>query len=185
MQPLYVRLMNRLYWLCIIIAIVAICTTTTLIFVGTMVRDLFGFGAMYSEQLSIMFAVQMTFYGAAACYRAHAHLSLRYFVLRLPPLGQTIITYVNFGFFIIISSAMVWWGIELVRTTMFQHYAEFPWQGLKVGYIYTAVPVSGFILLLFVIEQIFYRESRQFHSDDDAHAKTDTDIIRRAEEGRA
>ena len=182
MQPLYVRLMNRLYWLCIGIAIVSICTTTMLIFVGTMARDLFGFGAMYAEQLSIMFAVQMTFYGAAACYRAHAHLSLQAFVRMLPLRAQTVVEYLIYLLFIAISCGMVWWGIELVRTTMFQRYAEVPWEALKVGYVYTAVPISGFVLLLFVIEQILYKESRKFHADARFGEETEVDIIRRAQE---
>jgi TRAP-type C4-dicarboxylate transport system permease small subunit len=184
MKSLYTRAMDKLYWACIGFAIFSICATTTLVFVGTMARDLFSFGAMYSEQLSIMFAIQMTFYGAAGCYRAHAHLSLGYFVRQLSARGQAIVEYIVFGFFVAISCSMIFWGIQLVDATMFQHYAEFPWEGLKVGYIYSAVPISGFILLLFVIEQIFIPESRQFHGDDEHGAETEVDIIRRAQEGK-
>lgn len=184
MQPLYVRMMNKLYWICIGIAIVCICTTVSLIFIGTMARDLFGIGAMYSEQLSIMFAVQMTFYGAAACYRAHAHLSLLAFVSMLSKRNQAIVERLIEGLFVLISAGMVWWGIELVQTTMFQRYAEVPWEWLKVGYIYSAVPISGLCTLLFVIEQIFYKEARDFHSDGKFGEETDVDIIRRAHEER-
>ena len=183
MPPLYVRAMDKLYWLCIGIAIVAICTTTTLVFAGAMARDLLGFGAMYSEQLSIMFAIQMTFYGAAACYRAHAHLSLTLLARMLPRVGQAILRYFVEGVFLAIACSMIYWGSELVEATMFQHYAEFPWEGLKVGYIYSAVPISGFILLLFVIEQLFFKSARDFHGDEDG-AETEMDIIRKAQEAK-
>jgi TRAP-type C4-dicarboxylate transport system permease small subunit len=36
--------------------------------------------------ISIFLAIQLTFYGAAACYRAGAHISLKMFVDLLPPL---------------------------------------------------------------------------------------------------
>ena len=175
--------MDKLYWLCIGIAVLAICTTTLLVFAGAMARDLFGFGAMYSEQLSIMFAIQMTFYGAAACYRAHAHLSLTLFARMMPPVGQTVLrNFVQFVF-LAISCSMIWWGIDLVKATVFQHYAEFPWEGLKVGYIYAAVPISGFVTLLFVIEQIFFKSARDFHGDEGG-AETELDIIRKAQEAK-
>jgi len=182
MAPLYVRAMDKLYWFCIGVAVLAICTTTILVFAGAMARDLFGFGAMYSEQLSIMFAIQMTFYGAAACYRAHAHLSLTLFARLAPPMGQTILRYFVQAVFVAVSCSMIWWGIDLVKATMFQHYAEFPWEGLKVGYIYAVVPITGVILLLFVIEQILFKSARDFHGDEDG-AETELDIIRKAQEG--
>jgi TRAP-type C4-dicarboxylate transport system permease small subunit len=184
MKSLYTRAMDKLYWVCIGVAVLSICATTTLVFVGTMARDLFGFGAMYSEQLSIMFAIQMTFYGAAACYRAHAHLSLGFFVRKLSPRRQLLVQYIVFAFFFAIACSMIYWGVDLAKTTMFQHYAEFPWEGLKVGYIYSAVPISGCVLLLFVLEQIFIPESRQFHGDETHGSETEVDIIRRAQEGQ-
>ena len=183
MRPLYVRCMDFLYKVCIGIAMVSIVVTTTLVFAGAMARDFLGFGAMYSEQLSIMFAIQMAFYGAAACFRAHAHLSLTAFVRMLPPLGQTVVGYLVQALFVAIACSMMYWGWDLVKTTMVQHYSEFPWEKLKVGYVYSAIPISGFITLLFVIEQVFYKVSEEFHGDDENGSATETDILRRAEEG--
>ncbi len=184
MRPLYVRCMDVLYKVCIGIAMVSIVVTTVLVFAGAMARDFLGFGAMYSEQLSIMFAIQMAFYGAAACFRAHAHLSLRVFVRMLPQAGQTVIMYGVLAMFAAIACSMMYWGWDLVQTTMFQHYAEFPWEQLKVGYIYSAMPVSGFVTLLFVIEQVFFKVSREFHGDEDNGSETEIDILRKAEEGQ-
>lgn len=185
MQSLYVRAMNGLYRACIAISIVSLIAMTVLVFAGAMARDLLGFGAMYSEQLSIMLAIQLTFYGAAACFRAHAHLALTLFVRVLPQRVQSGIKHLVTGLFIAVGAGMVFWGIDLVQTTMFQHYAEFPWERLKVGYIYTAVPISGAITVLFALEQLFYfRGTEGFHGDEALGARTETDIIRRARESR-
>ena len=183
MQPIYVRCMGLLYRVCILIAVFAMIGTTILVFAGVVGR-FFGFGAMYSEQLSIMLAIQMAFYGGTACYRAHSHLALTLFVSLMPKIWQLVIRYFVIVLFILVSGSMMYWGADLVKTTMFQHYAEFPAEWLKVGYIYSAVPVSGGILMLFAIEQLLYRSTDEFHGDEGDH-DTEMDIIRKAQEGKA
>jgi TRAP-type C4-dicarboxylate transport system permease small subunit len=55
---------------------------------------------------------------------------------------------------LIISLAMIWYGVGLVKTTFFQVYPEF--QHIRVGVVYTALPGSGLITLLFVLERLIY-----------------------------
>ena len=51
---------------------------------------------------------------------------------------------------------MVYYGISLTNTTWFQAYPEFIY--IRVGFVYSAIPGSGFITLLFVIESAFFRD---------------------------
>jgi len=83
-RPLYVRAMDRLYDLCFLVAIVSIVTITILIFTGVVMRYVFWMGARFAEPMSIFFIVQLTMYGAAACYRARIHLRLLFAIDRLP-----------------------------------------------------------------------------------------------------
>ena len=85
MRDAYVRLMNKLYWLCVAIAVGSVLVMTALISIGVFTRYVLEMGAFYSEPISIFLAIQLSFYGAAACYRANAHLRLEVFVDRLPP----------------------------------------------------------------------------------------------------
>ena len=55
---------------------------------------------------------------------------------------------------LLISLAMIWYGFGLVKTTFFQVYPEF--QHIRVGAVYTALPGSGFITFLFVLERLIY-----------------------------
>jgi TRAP-type transport system small permease protein len=154
MRPLYVRVMDVLYRLCLIIAIVSIVTMTCLIFVGVIMRYVFYMGAAFAEPSSIFFAVQMTLYGAAACYRAQAHLKIQFFTGLLPEKVRWIPDAIVKLLMAAIAIAMIYYGADLVQTTWFQAYPEF--NLIRVGAVYSAIPGGGFILLLFVIESAFY-----------------------------
>ena len=154
MRPLYVRVMDVLYRLCLIIAIVSIVTMTCLIFVGVIMRYVFYMGAAFAEPSSIFFAVQMTLYGAAACYRAQAHLKIQFFTGLLPEKVRWIPDAIVKLLMAAIAVAMIYYGADLVQTTWFQAYPEF--NLIRVGAVYSAIPGGGFILLLFVIESAFY-----------------------------
>ena len=154
MRPLYVRVMDVLYRLCLIIAIVSIVTMTCLIFVGVIMRYVFYMGAAFAEPSSIFFAVQMTLYGAAACYRAQAHLKIQFFTGLLPQNVRWIPDAIVKLLMAAIAIAMIYYGADLVQTTWFQAYPEF--NLIRVGAVYSAIPGGGFILLLFVIESAFY-----------------------------
>ena len=154
MRPLYVRIMDVLYVLCMVIAIVSVVSMTILIFVGVIMRYIFYMGAAFAEPASIFFSVQLTLYGAAACYRAQAHLRIQYFTGLLPKRYQRIPQALVELLLAIIAVAMMVYGADLVKTTWFQAYPEFTY--IRVGAVYSAIPGGGFILLLFVIEAFLY-----------------------------
>jgi TRAP-type C4-dicarboxylate transport system permease small subunit len=48
---------------------------------------------------------------------------------------------------------MIGYGIHLCVITRFSTMAEFPW--LSVAYVYSPIPVSGLLILLFLVERIW------------------------------
>jgi TRAP-type C4-dicarboxylate transport system permease small subunit len=146
--------MDKLYLLCIVIAIVSVVAMTCLIFVGVIMRYVFYAGASFAEPSSIFFAVQMSMYGAAACYRAQSHLRLQFFAAMLPEqLHRPVEIFVHL-LMATIAVAMIYYGLNLAETTWFQAYPEFDY--IRVGLVYSAIPGSGLVTLLFAIEAIFY-----------------------------
>ena len=154
MRPTYVRIMDVLYVLCMVIAIVSMVSMTILIFVGVIMRYIFYMGAAFAEPASIFFSVQLTLYGAAACYRAKSHLKIQFFMGLLPVRIQRIPAALVTLLMATIAVAMMYYGADLVQTTWFQAYPEFNY--IRVGAVYSAIPGGGFILLLFIIESVFY-----------------------------
>ena len=154
MRPRYVAVMDKLYVLCIAICAVSVVSMTVLIFTGVVMRYVFLVGARFAEPMSIFFAVQLTMYGAAACYRANAHLRLELFVKMLPKRLQRVPEFVVHGLMAAVAAFMVFYGYSLAYTTWFQYYPEF--DAIKVGVVYSAIPGGGLVLLLFVIEAVFF-----------------------------
>lgn len=153
LRSTYVRVMDKLYAACIVVCVVSIVCMTTLIFTGVVMRYLFSMGARFAEPMSIFFTVQLTMYGAAACFRKHAHLRLELFVRMLPEYLQRCVQHLVHLLMAIIAVFMMVYGYSLSSTTWFQSYPEF--DAIKVGLVYSAIPGSGLVTLLFVIEAVF------------------------------
>ena len=153
----YVKVMSILYFLCVFIAATALTIMSVIIAWGVFTRYVLGSGSFWPEPISIFLAIQLTFYGAAACYRADSHIRLVMFVNLMPSRLQLLQRHFVDILMAAICIFMVGYGASLVKTTFFQSYPEF--QYIKVGVAYSAIPIAGLITLLFVIEKIFF-ESR-------------------------
>jgi TRAP-type C4-dicarboxylate transport system permease small subunit len=151
MRQAYRRAMDALYWLCIGIAGIGIAVQSLIIAWGVFTRYVLGIGSFWPEPISIFLAIQVTFYGAAACYRAGAHIALTTLSERLPAVPRRALDWFGLLVMAAISVFMIWKGISLVQKTFFQSYPEF--QYIRVGSVYTAIPMGGLITLLFVIEK--------------------------------
>jgi TRAP-type C4-dicarboxylate transport system permease small subunit len=153
MTNAYVKLMDLLYFICVFIASVALAIMSVIITWGVFTRYVLGSGSFWPEPISIFLAIQLTFYGAAACYRAGTHIRLRMLTDRLPSYlhkhQEKLVHLLMAG----ICLFMVIWGSSLVKTTYFQSYPEF--QYIRVGVAYSAIPIGGLITFLFVIEKAF------------------------------
>ena len=169
MRPLYVRAMDWLYRACIAIGVVSIVCMTALIFTGVVMRYVFLMGARFAEPMAIFFTVQLTMYGAAACYRARAHLNMVYFVALLPVHLRRATEWGVHAVMAAVASVMVWYGWSLAETTWFQSYAEFKY--VRVGFVYSGIPGGGLVLLLFIIEAIIWPDAmRDAGTEEVTHA---------------
>lgn len=156
MRQAYVAAMDKVYLACVGIGVIAVVCMTGLIFTGVVMRYLFSVGAQFAEPLSIFFAVQLTMYGAAACFRAQSHLSLELFVAMAPPALRRKLEAAVLLLMAGTALFMVFYGISLTQTTWFQAYPEFPY--IRVGFVYSAIPGSGLVTFLFVVEAMFFRD---------------------------
>jgi len=151
----YVRAMELLQAACMTLAALSIIVMTLIIAWSVYTRYWLNLGSFWAEPIAIMLAVQMTFFGAAACYRAGGHISIDVFMRMLGETrGRRAAERLVDFLVMVLATAMVWYGIGLVKTTWFQVYPEF--QQIKVGVVYGAVPLSGLVTLLFAIERLVF-----------------------------
>ena len=165
MTSRYIKLMDVLYLICVLIAGGALFIMSMIIAWGVFTRYVLQSGSFWPEPISIFLAIQLTFYGAAACYRAGTHISLKMFAEMLPAPLKRWQRHVVDSLMAAICLFMVTYGASLVKTTYFQASPEFEY--IRVGVAYSAIPIGGLITLLFVIEKVFFRPSLNAAREDD------------------
>lgn len=150
----FARPLDGLYLACIWAAGVAIVLMSLIIPVGVVMRYVFGFGAQWPEPIAILLMMVFTFIGAAAAYRANAHIAVTMLTERLPlPLQKSADALVDL-LMLVACVFVAWYGGRLVLETMGQSVAELPW--LPVGVTYASLPIGSAITALFVLERRLY-----------------------------
>lgn len=154
MDTAYNRAMDHLYLASIWIAGTAIFIMSLIIPFGVFTRYVLGTGSQWPEPIAILLMMSFTFIGAAAAYRAGAHIAVQMFTEKLPASLQKAGALLVHGLMVLISVFVIWYGTQLCMDTMGQSVAELPW--LPVGVTYAAIPVGSAITLLFIIEHLIY-----------------------------
>ena len=144
--------MDALYGFCVIVAGGALVLISAVIPWGVFTRYVLNSAASWPEPMAILLTIVLTFFGAAACYRAGTHMSVSVAVRALPTPLQRIIEPLSEVLVALVALFMVIWGARLVDTTWHQSIAEFP--ALSVGATYLPIPIAGAITLLFVAERL-------------------------------
>jgi TRAP-type C4-dicarboxylate transport system permease small subunit len=146
------RLMDLLYFLCVIVAGTALVLISAVIPWAVYTRYVLNRAASWPEPMAVLLMIVLTFFGAAACYRVQLHMRVSFFVSLLPPSVQRAVALIVELLMAAIALFMVDWGIKLVVATWQNSIADFP--ALSVGVTYLPIPIGGAILLLFVLERL-------------------------------
>jgi TRAP-type C4-dicarboxylate transport system permease small subunit len=152
MAPALRRLMDMLYAACVAIAGAALVLISAVIPWAVYTRYVLNRAASWPEPMAVLLMIVLTFFGAAACYRAGLHMRMSFFVSLLPPRLQQATTLVVELLMALVALFMVDWGAKLVAATWQNSIADFP--SLSVGVTYLPIPLGGAILFLFVIERL-------------------------------
>ncbi len=152
-EPLH-RMLDRLYLFAIWSAGIAIFFMSIIIPIGVFARYVLGFGAQWPEPIAILLMVIFTFTGAAAAYRAGAHIAVAMLTDRLPGALQKVCEYAVDAAMAAVCLFGMFYGSQLVMGTMGQTLAELPW--LPVGVTYIPLPLGALMTLAFVLEKMAY-----------------------------
>ena len=153
------KTLDGIYLACIWAAGIAIFFMSIIIPIGVFARYVLGVGAQWPEPIAILLMVIFTFLGAAAAYRAGAHIAVAMLTTRLPAgLQKVCVRFVDLAMALVCLFVVVY-GAKLCMGTMGQTLAELPW--LPVGITYMPLPLGAFLTLLFVIEKIVFGSQHQ------------------------
>ncbi|SHO51153.1 TRAP transporter small permease [Desulfopila aestuarii] len=154
MKETILTLMDVLYRMCIWTSGISLFVMTIVIPIGVFNRYVLGHGSMWPEPLAILCMIIFTFFGAAAGYRAGAHIAVTMVTDRIPPGLQKFFSQLVDVLMIALALFVARYGFSLCMVTWDQYIAEFP--VLRVGLTYLPLPIGSVITVLFVIERIAF-----------------------------
>ncbi|EKN46081.1 MULTISPECIES: TRAP transporter small permease [Pseudomonas] len=153
MKNTLLRINDTLYRVCIGIAGLSVLIMTLIIPWGIFARYVLGSGSSWPEPVAILLMVVFTFFGAAASYRAGAHMAVAMAVDRMPLQVRKVATVIVQILMAIVALFMIVKGFKLCATTWNQFLGEIP--SLRVGISYLPIPIGGIVTLIFVLERMF------------------------------
>ncbi|WP_130100056.1 TRAP transporter small permease [Siccibacter turicensis] len=160
MSHWYLRWMDKLYMLAMVIAGLALLVMTIVIPIGIFSRYVLNRGESWPEPIAIICMVTFTFIGAAVSYRAGSHIAVNMLTDRLPATLQRLCARLVDLLMLVISALIFWYSYQLCLELWEQPVAEFPL--LTSGESYLPLPVGSALLILFVVERLLFgsQESR-------------------------
>lgn len=152
MKKNILRFNDSLYLACIWISGASIFVMSLIIPWGIFTRYVLGTGSQWPEPISILLMVVFTFLGAAAAYRAGAHIAVAMVTDRLHASVKRPLAVVVHLLMLVVAVFMTLYGSKLCMETWGQNIGEIPW--MPVGATYLPVPLGGFITLIFILEHM-------------------------------
>lgn len=153
------RFCDAAYQICIWVSGLSVLLMTLIIPWGIFTRYVLGTGSQWPEPIAIVLMVLFTFMGAAASYRAGAHIAVEMLTTRLPrPLHAVSVTLVHLCM-LAVALFMTYYGTTLCIKTWHQVIGQLPW--MPVGLTYMPVPIGGAFTALFVLEHLIFGSQSQ------------------------
>jgi TRAP-type C4-dicarboxylate transport system permease small subunit len=110
--------------------------------------------AKWTEELAIYLLIWVSLLGSSVAFAAKAHLGVDYLTSKLDEQAARLMeVLVNLLSAFFAAAAFIWGGGVRVSETLAANQVS-PALGLKVGYIYLALPISGFFIVIFALESI-------------------------------
>lgn len=153
MKAQYIRLMDALHRMCLVIAGVCLVAITIIIPWGVFTRYVLNSASSWPEPAAVLLMIWFSFMSAAVCYREGLHIGVKVVPDAIGGAGRTAIGVLIELCMAVTNLFMLWWGTKLVATTWHQAIADFPFY--SVGLSYLPVPLGGGIVTLFVLERLW------------------------------
>ena len=149
-----VKTKNAVTWLLEQFVVLIVAALVLDVLWGVFTRFLLGAPSRWTEEVATFLLIWVALLGAAVAFSRNQHLGLDYFVKKLDAQAQCLLGIVAQLVVILFAGlAMVQGGYTLVSETL-QSGQVTPALGIKMGFVYMAVPVSGIFIVLFCLERV-------------------------------
>jgi len=141
---------------------------------GVFTRKVLGAQADFTEELAKILLIWVALLGSALAFETKGHLGVDFFVNLFAPQARKLMAVtvhiVVLAFTIIIFLAG---GIRVVSDQLLMEQLT-PALSWKMGHVYLALPVAGFFMLIFTIENLIVTLKTPAESNDDKQSMEET-----------
>ena len=116
----------------------------------------------WTEQISRILFVWLTFVGAAVLYRSRLHIAIDMLVRMLPKPLQRIVYWINEAFTVFLAVMLLWFGERLSITTMSETFGALE---ISPATFYFAAPAAAALILLYWVEKLVDPSRRVAHGE--------------------
>ena len=121
---------------------------------GVFSRYALGEQTKWTEELARFLLVWVALLGGALAFRTKAHLGVDYFVNRLHPDARRLTAVVaDLVVLFFAAAVLLLGGASVVREALALEQTT-PALGWKMGYVYLALPISGFFVVLYTVDNL-------------------------------
>jgi TRAP-type transport system small permease protein len=110
----------------------------------------------WTEQVSRMMFVWVTFLGAAVLYRLNLHINVDFFLTLLPRLPCRIVIIVNDLLLLLLFGVLFYFGLLFTIANLGQRFGALD---VSPSVFYVAAPVTAFLCILYWIERVVVRRA--------------------------
>ena len=144
--------LSRILEYCLIIAVAILLLD---VIWGVFSRYALGEQSKWTEELACFLLIWISLLGGALAFGTKGHLGVDFFVNKLHPSARKLMAIVSHLSVLIFASLIfLYGGSKLVVETLDlgQTTAALNWQ---MGYVYLALPISGFFMVLYTLENLY------------------------------
>lgn len=153
MQAQYIRAMDVIHRICLVIAGVCLVVISLIIPWGVFTRYVLNSASSWPEPMAVLLMIWLSFLSAVVCYRENLHIGVGLLPAALSGTPRAILGWTVELSMLAMNLFMLWFGTKLVMATWNQSIAEFPL--VAVGFSYLPLPIGGALTILFVLERLW------------------------------
>lgn len=109
----------------------------------------------WTEELARFLYIWITFLGALVVLAKNKHIAIETLLDALPKKVSSLLRKINVVLMISFTLSMIIGGWQVSKMAMFQ---VAPGTGIRLGYVYAVIPLSGVLMLLYLVFKGFSRD---------------------------
>ncbi|SMP46252.1 TRAP-type C4-dicarboxylate transport system, small permease component [Neorhodopirellula lusitana] len=153
-----------------VVLIIAVALLVLDVVWGVFTRYAMGQQANWTEELARYLLVWVSLLGGAVAFGTKGHLGVDYFVSKFHPDARKLMAIVGDLIVLFFAGAIfLYGGCRLVGDTLAMEQVT-PALGWKMGYVYLALPLSGFFMVLYTVDNLIETISTPANRSNDSSA---------------